>query len=208
VNDPIGKVTDVHRTLTYGSGRVGRKFLEIGLVALAAGAALLYLQPDDFGPFEWFMTALTLAVGGAVSLYGLVRWLRPKPLLVMSPAGLHLHLDFLKTILIPWHEIHGVDSIDISGTFRRYPVFLSGVTVVLVTRRFYDRHIHVKSWFLRGPGWDTNFIPRRDSTGDMMQVALHHEVLPATAAELRTAVEARWRAFGDVKTASVPPVGV
>jgi hypothetical protein len=62
---------------------------------------------------------------------------------------------------------------------------------VLVTKAFYDRVIHVDSWILRGPGWDAAYIPK----DDMMQVAFHHEALPATAAELRTALETRWKAF-------------
>ncbi len=138
------------------------------------------------------MLALTLAVGGASTLYGLVRlWSPGKPMLQMSPAGLRLHFDFLKTMVIPWHEVRGVDTTDIKGEFRGTPVLLTGVTVVLVSRKFYDRRIHVASWLLRGPGWDTNFIPK----GDMVQVALHHDVLSASAAELRMAAEARWQAF-------------
>ena len=191
MNDALGKVTDVQAVLTYDSGKLGRRFLELGGVALAAGAVLVYLQPSDFGAFQWTMVGVTFAVGAACALYGLRRWLSPRPMLTLSPAGLRLHIDFVKTVLIPWHAIHGVDSIDIIGRVGRHAVFLPGVTVVLVTRSFYDRHIHVKSWFLRGPGWDTNFIPK----SDMVQVALQHEALSATAAELRAAVEARWRAF-------------
>ena len=75
--------------------------------------------------------------------------------------------------------------------------------VVLVSRAFYDRYIYVRSAFLRGPGWDFKFIPR----GDLMEIALNHEALPATAAEIRTAVELRWKAFRDAKPASVPRTG-
>jgi hypothetical protein len=71
-------------------------------------------------------------------------------------------------------------------------VAFTGVTVVLVTQAFYDQHIHVDSWLLRGPNWHNFFIPK----GSMMQVAFHHDALAAPAAELRTAIETRWRAFG------------
>lgn len=38
----------------------------------------------------------------------------------------------------------------------------------------------------------------------MVQVALHHDLLPASAAELRTAVETRWRAFRNAgRTATI-----
>lgn len=191
MTDVLGNVTDVQKIVVYASSKLGAWFLRRGLVAVAACAVLVWLQPSDFGPFQWTMVAFGLAVGGACTLYGLSRWLSPQPMLTLSPAGLRLHIDFVKTVLIHWHAVQGVDSIDISGRVGRQSVFLPGVTVVLVTRAFYDRHIHVTSWFLRGPGWDVNFIPK----GDMMQVALQHEALPATAVELRAAVEARWSAF-------------
>jgi hypothetical protein len=192
MNDVIGKVTDVHRVLAYSGRKISRWFLQMGLVGLAAGAVLLYIQPGDFSRFEWIMVGFALAVAGVGALYGLVRLFVPgKPMLLMSPAGLRLHFDFLKTIVIPWHEVRGVDTIDIEGEFRGTPVLFTGVTVVLVSRQFYDRRIHVASWLLRGPGWDNYFIPK----GDMVQVALHHDALPASAAELRMAAEARWLAF-------------
>jgi hypothetical protein len=195
--DLLGNVTDVHKTLTYASGKMGGYFLRLGLLALAAGAALSHLQylEPSFGLLEWTMLGTTFAVGAACTLYGLVRWLRPVPLLTLSPAGLRLQIDMVKSVLIPWHAVKGVDTIDIGGRVAGRTVFLPGVTVVLVTHAFYRRHIHVNSWVLRGPGWDTNFIPK----GDMVQVALQHTALPATAIELREAVEARWRAFRDDK---------
>ena len=193
MTDVIGNVTDVQKTLTYGTGKLGRWFLQMGLTALAAGGVLVLLQPGGFG--EWFMVGLSLVVGAGSALYGFSRWRHPKPMLTLSPAGLCLHMDMVKTVLIPWREIHGVDSIDISGRVGGRDAYAPGVTVVLVTRAFYDRHIHVRSWLLRGPGWHMNFVPK----DDMMQVALQHDALPATAAELREAVEARWRAFRHTK---------
>jgi hypothetical protein len=198
MTDILGKVTDVHKTLAYASGKMGRTFLRLGLTALAACSVLVWLQPSDFGKLEWAMTGFGLLVGAACTLYGFDRWLRPKPLLVLSPKGVQITIDTLKTFLIPWHEVKRIETTDITGTWRGRTVFLPGVTVVLVTRAFYDRHIHVDSWFLRGPGWDTNFIPK----GDLVQVALHHQMLEASAIELREAVTLRWKAFRDA-----PPAG-
>jgi hypothetical protein len=193
MNDVIGRTTDVHQTLAYNHSKMGPKFLELGLVSLGCGAFLLWISDSGSSVFDWLMVVLAFALGGVATLYGLSRWLGAgKPLLVLSPEGLRRNIEWVKSILIPWSEVRGVDTVDITGSVRGYPVFLPGVTVVLVSRAFYDRHIHVRSWILRGPGWDTQFIPR----GDMVEVALHHEALPATAQELRTAVEARWRAFG------------
>jgi hypothetical protein len=203
MTDVIGNVTDVQKALTYGSGKLGRWFLQMGLTALAAGAFLVWLRPSDFGAFQWFMTGLALVVGAVSALYGFSRWRQPRPMLTLSPAGLRLHIEFVKTVLIPWSEIHGVDSIDISGRVGGREAYVPGVTVVLVTRAFYDRYIHVRSWLLRGPAWHMNFIPK----DDMMQIALHHEIMSATALELRAAVEARWSAFRDAKPAVTESVG-
>ena len=191
MTDMIGKATEVDETLTYDSGKLGWKFLQLGVVSLAAAVVLVLTRPNHADFFHWLMAALAFALGAASMLYGLARWRSPEPMLTLSPAGIRLRIDFVKTVLIPWHAIQGIDMIDISGRVAGQNVYLPDVTVVLVARSFYDRHIHVRSWILRGPGWDTNFIPK----GDLMQVALQHEVLPATAAELRAAVEARWHAY-------------
>jgi hypothetical protein len=189
---------NVHQTLAYSSRKLSRRWLEIGLVLLAAGGVLAYIRPDSFTLFDWIMLPITLVLGVGLTLYALLRlWVPGKPLLRLSPAGVRLHIQWVKDIVIPWHEVLGVDTVDITGEVRGYPVVFSGVTVVLVSRRFYDRHIHVTSWFLRGPGWDTNFIPK----GSTVEVALHHEALPATAQELRAAVEARWHAFRETRRA-------
>lgn len=199
MNNAIGKATDVQQTLAYGSGKLSRGFLLKGFVAVALGAAVAYLQPHGSARI---MMALIFAFGAASVIYGLVLRFKSKPLLVMSPAGLRLHVDFHKGIVIPWHEVRGVDSIDVSGSVRGRRFLAPGVTAVLVSRSFYDRHIYIRSWFLRGPGWDLHYIPK----GDIVQVVLHHEMLPVSAAELRAAVEARWRAFRNSSRAatSVP----
>ena len=192
--DTLAKVTDPNRTLIFHATKIGRWFLGYGLVGLAAGSFLLWLQPDDFSAFEWFMLYATLLVSAAAILYGLHRWLRRgTPLLVLSPAGLRIHIDFVKTIEIPWREIRGLAKDTVNGTFRGRPVQFTDVTVVLVSKAFYDRRIYIGDFLLRGPGWEQNFIVK----GDLVQVALHHAAMNATSAELYTAVETRLRAFGD-----------
>ena len=196
--------TDVRQVLRYGREKVNRKWLAIGLVLLAIGVGFAFWQPGGFKEYDWFMTGLSIVLGVFMTGYALFRMLAPgKPLLALSPDGLRLTIEWVKTIRIPWHEVRGVDTIDITGRIRGTRLDYHGVTVVLVSQAFYDRHIHIKSWFLRGPGWDMNFIPK----GRLMQVALHHEVLPVEAHELRAAVEARWLAFhADTRTTSVPLV--
>jgi hypothetical protein len=206
MTDILGKVTDVQKTLSYGSGKMGRTFLRLGLTALAACGVLVWLQPDDFNKFEWAMTYFGLVVGAACALYGLDRWLRPKPLLVLSPKGVQITIDTLKTFLIPWHEVKGVETTDITGTWRGREVTVIGVTVLLVTRAFYEQHIHVDSFLLRGPGWEFHFIPKNDpNLGEIAQVALHHDNYGVSAIELREAVTFRWNAFRNAPPAEQTP---
>ena len=90
MNDLIGKATDVQQTLSYGSSKMGRRILRLGLTALVACGVLVWLQPSDFNPLEWAMTYSGLVIGAACALYGFDRWLRPKacalPVLIPSPA--------------------------------------------------------------------------------------------------------------------------
>ena len=84
-----------------------------------------------------------------------------------------------------------------------------GATVFVVSKEFYDAHIFIDSFFMRGPGWHNNFVVR----GELVQCALHAEPVSADPRLLRKAVEARWLAFRDQpaaplkpRTASVPSV--
>lgn len=194
MTDLIGKVTDVNQTLAYGGQKMGKQFLRIGVVAVVVCGIWMWLGPDN--AFQWVAAAAGIALGIPLAIHGLVKWLAPPtPALVISPQGIRQYLDFVKTIDIPWHEVRGVDSVEISGKVGRDYHHLQNVTVVLVTRQFYYRHIHVRSWFMRGPAWHMLYLPK----GEMVQVALHHDMVEASAAELREAVELRWKAFRDVK---------
>jgi len=135
----------------------------------------------------------------------------------LSPAGIRYRIAGAKEFLIPWREIQGVDTVDVQAgywsmlwstrTLRYNTIIFRGVTVVLVPKQFYDSRIHVGSFFLRGPGWKANFIPK----GAQVQVALHHELVSVEPRALREAVEARWLAFRDQPappTTTVPRVTV
>ncbi len=90
----------------------------------------------------------------------------------------------------------------------RNTFFFDDVTVVLVSKQFYNSQIFVRSYFLRGPGWKANFIPK----GKLVQAALQHTLVSVEPQALRQAVEARWHAFRDQAAAertrtSVPAAG-
>lgn len=202
MTDVLGNVTDVHKTLAYGGQKMGKSFLRLGLLALVVCGIWIWLGPDN--ALDWMIAGIGVVLGLALAIYGGVKWLAPPtPALVISPQGIRQYLDFVKTTDIPWHEVRGVDSIDISGKVGRDFHHLTNVTVVLVTRAFYEAHIHVDSWFGRGPAWHMLYVPK----GDMVQVALHHQTVEASAAELREAVEWRWKAFRDVKPAPAAATG-
>jgi hypothetical protein len=187
---------DVSRILTFGREKLGRKLLLYGLGIAAFGVLFILVGEDSELAFAgWIVLVIGLGVAG----WEFSKTTQPqKPLLVLSPEGLRMRVEGAKEFFIPWSEVRGVDSITISGP--RGTTF-DNVTVVLVSREFYDRVIHVDSLLRRGPGWNLTFIP----VDTMMQVALHHEILPVTAADLLAAVEARWRAFGARPTAEPRP---
>jgi hypothetical protein len=139
-------------------------------------------------------------------LAGFTLWRRSnpgKPLFTLSPDGIHYRIPLVKAVLIPWHQIQGVDTIDVEAgywsiswltqnpTLTYEPAVTRDVTVILLPKPFYDQRIFVDSFFLRGPGWKANFIPR----GSLVQMALHHELVSVEPRALREAVEARWLAF-------------
>jgi hypothetical protein len=148
---------------------------------------------------------VVVVAGTGITVFALWRRSnRGKPMFVLSPAGVHYRIAGVKTLLVPWREIRGIDTIDITSWnwSIRNPgtMTFSNVTVVLVSKKFYDANIFTNSLFLRGPAWGNIFIPK----GALVQVALHHELVSAEPKALRHAVEARWHAFRDQPPASVP----
>lgn len=185
------KFTDASRTLSFSREKLARKMLLLGLLSLAAGIFLLWLD-DELK--TRLMGYFGLGIGLLICGYEFHRFFNPsKPLLVLSPKGIGMRIELVKDYLIPWSEVRGVGSADIETSFRGQRMKFDNVTYVEVSEAFYDRVIFVDNWILRGPGWDTNYIP----AGGLVRVALHHEILPVTAPELRAAVETRWKAFGE-----------
>jgi hypothetical protein len=141
------------------------------------------------------------------------------PLLVLAPDGLALNIDDLDYFRRPWNEVRDVTAIDLTTRATVYVLpserigggaseivgNYKGVTAVVVSRDFYDKAI----------------LPVRASTGRSRDLAgilklrngmidhirARHSILPVSRADLCTAVEARWHAFGGttaVSGASVP----
>lgn len=199
---------DVHRTLAYRTDGVFLQGVPSALWLCLLG--LFGLMIDLGRDIELVLASWALIVVGigwtAIALF---RRSKPAPpLFVLSPAGILYRIPWVKEFLVPWAEIQGVDTIDVTTLHRAtrnpHEVTFHHVTVVLVPKAFYDRHIFVDSLLLRGPGWENTFIPK----GPSIQLALHHELVTAEPKALREAVESRWLAFRDrsAGSRSVPTI--
>lgn len=206
---------DVDRTLEYRSAAVMVRLLPSGLLVIFLGLLILVLA--DPAPF-WTMIGAGLCVAFGMCLVALALWRRNyhgRPLFALSPDGIDYRIPPVKSLHIPWREIRGVDTIDVEARYWSFWDFYYGfqiipnrkvvnypnVTVVLVSKQFHDQRTTVLSRLLPGPAWRANFIPK----DDLVQVALHHDLVSVEPRSLREAVEARWIAFRDQPgTTSVP----
>jgi len=215
---------DVNEILEYRTATEIVRLIPTGLLMIFLGLFIFVLADPGREPVATYLgIPLVLVTGSAV--IGVALWTRAnpgKPLFTLSPAGIHYRIPWVKELLIPWREIQGVDTINIvtqQSSFAwlfvdnvqppyRNTLFVADVTVVLVSKQFYDSQIFVRSFFLRGPGWKANFIPK----GALVQTALHHTLVSVEPQALRQAVEARWHAFRGQAAAeptrtSVPAAG-
>jgi hypothetical protein len=208
---------DIHQTLEYRATTTIVRLLPTGLLLVFLGLLILALVVDrDREPFWTYLgVGLCIVLGAGLSAFTLWRrWRHGKPVFTLSPDGIRYRIPFIKQVLIPWHEIQGVDTIDIDAGYwsilwstdsLRYNTFvLRDVTVILLPQRFYQQHLHINSFLLRGPAWKANFIPK----GDLVQMALHHEYVSVEPRALREAVEARWRAFREKPAATMARTSV
>lgn len=193
-----GAYIDVNERVVWGRHKLHRKRLIIFIMGTVAAIVVVWLADSELE--RWAFGAAG-AVFFAMCFYDIYRMLEPNSALVeLLPQGI-IFRTTTEHFIVPWQEIKGVDTIDIHTTFRGRPEVYPGVTVVLVPKFFYDRVVHVDSFIMRGPGWDAHFVPKGDN---LMQLALHHEIIPASAAEIRRQVEERWKVFGKKTTAPHP----
>jgi hypothetical protein len=199
---------DLKRIVTFRDTKVMKALLIVGLMLIALGALFItYPVYDRHSKIGWFMGAF----GIVCVLWGHYGQFRGgKPLLTLSPQGLTLS-SLGKGVVIPWRQVRGIDTV----TFRTMttlwsqlpplivPVKLRDVSVVLIARDFYESEILPDFPVLcHTQVWGRTFRPRG---GNLMEVCLHHDLLPAKSDEIRREVAARWYAFrdaGDTETAA------
>jgi hypothetical protein len=181
---------DVNARLIWGRHKLHRKRLYVAIIGCIACCVIVLLADTSR---EYWLASAGIVAGILWILYETYWLMRPASALVeLLPQGIIFrHGGGLEDYIVSWKEIHGVDSINIETTFRGETIIFTNVTVILVSGVFYDRVIHVDNFIMRGPGWDGFYVPK----GDMMQIAIHHEIIDATGEEIRRQVEARWQHF-------------
>jgi hypothetical protein len=198
---------EIDRTLEYRSAAIAVRLLPSGFLLIFLGLLILVLaDPAPIGT----MIPAALCVAFGMFVAGLALWKRVnhgKPLYALSPDGIDYRIPGIKTLQIPWREIRGVDTIDVEARYWTFWDFYYGfqiipnrkvvtypnVTVVQVSREFYDRRVTVPRLLLIGPGWRAKFIAK----DTLVLIALHHDLVAVEPRLLREAVEARWIAFRD-----------
>lgn len=191
------------KILEYRADTAIVRLLPVGLFLCFLGLlGVALLDADRRSGRDWaeivFAISVCLTAGVGITAFALWRRSNPsKPVFVLSPMGVHYRIPWVKEFVIPWREICGIDTIDITSwnwSLRNSSTMTySDVTVVLVSKKLYDAHIHVDSLFLRGPAWGNVFIPK----GALVQIAFHRELVSVEPRALREAVTARWHAFRD-----------
>lgn len=186
------KFTDVHYTLKFGRQKVARSFLIIGVLCIGVG--ILGTSSSAFRGHEKYMAYFAFALGVLLTGYGLHHSFNAgTPIAVLSPSGVSLNIEWVKDFHVPWHQVKAVEKIDVRVPTKGWYTTYKDVTAIIISKSFYDSFVHVDNAFLRGPGWEHNFI----DAGDTVKIALNYAVLPATAEEIYAAVDTRWKAFRD-----------
>ena len=143
---------DINQTLEYRSATAIVRLLPTGLLLVFLGLVIFALVDLDREP--WTIIGIVLCWMMGVALVALTLWRRSnpgKPSFTLSPDGIHYRIPLVKQVLIPWHEIQGVDTVDVETGY--WSIFWAAqnpslmynalvvrdVTVVLLPRPFYDR---------------------------------------------------------------------
>lgn len=183
---------NVHQRIEYRGDTWLLRKTPLALIVLHFGLVMLLYDDSHRRNAGWIL----IAAGAGWVMFVLHRRIHPgKPLAVLSQRGLAMRLGQLKDILIPWREISDVSAVSFKAwdPASRLPFRSTyrDITAVTVSKGYYDQQILIPSRTRRGPVWDLLFRPK----GDAIQVLLHHDELSVPAAELRHAVDTRWRAF-------------
>lgn len=210
---------DVNQIIAYGSGKTALKYIAFSALVLVVGLVVA------FGKNNWLLGAPLAALAAVMIVWQINGLLTAEPFLLLSPAGLRLNLDGYVFLDVPWREVEGISSLDITfevvkrrwGTswYRWGKDQYRDVTALQVSEAFMDETImplwravyrNSKGAKRFGIGLATfTFAPNLTASrlGNIFPaqdgkrfVALPHKVLSTDGEQLRAEVEARWQAFG------------
>lgn len=187
----LPNIKNRHGVLAYSGQKMIWSRLRLALLVFVLMIVVLYVADSDRDRIiagVVLLCSILWIVVEAISLY------QNKPMLVLTPDGLAFKLEWVRYFLIPWHQVRSVDTADVEGYdfVAKVPQLYQGVTVIRVSRDFYEKHLNPGSFLLQGPGWENLFQDK----GDEVQMVLHHSMLPdVTGPQLRQEVETRWKAF-------------
>jgi hypothetical protein len=186
---------DVNERLVWSRRKLHRKRMLVFAAGVIAAVVIVALADS---PLERWGFGAAGAVFFCFCFYDIYKMYEPNSALIeLLPQGI-IFRTTSEDFIVPWNEIKGVESTDIHFSWRGRTEVYPNCTVILVSKLFYDRVIDTGNFITRGPGWGAHFIEE----GDTVKVALHDNILPASAETIRREVEARWKVFG--KTTPTP----
>lgn len=181
---------DVNAVKAFGTEQYvfKRRPLMIGIVLVGVGLIALSRTSDTRSLEGVVLGSLFAAFGLFALARAYYRQAHPlKPVLELSAEGILLRIKQDKEFRIPWAEVQDLGQADIKGKGFLY----RDVTVALVSQFFFDANVPLNSSYARSSLWRYFFLPK----GDLVQVALHHDILSVSADALWAEIDARWRAF-------------
>jgi hypothetical protein len=183
-------MVDVNARLVWSRAKLHRKRMIMFAIGTLAAVVIVLLADS---PRERWGFGIAGFVFFCFCFYDIYKMMEPNSALIeLLPQGI-IYRVTTEDFIVPWNEIKGVDTINIHTAFGGRAETYPGVTVILVSKLFYDRVVHVDTLIMRGPGWGAWFVPRDANT---MHIALHHNIIPASAETIRREVEERWKVFG------------
>jgi hypothetical protein len=192
------EMVDVNQRLVWSRHKLHRKRLWIFALGTVAAAVVVWIADSELERWGFGIAGFVFL---AMSFYDIYKMYEPNSALIeLLPQGI-IYRVTTEDFIVPWSEIKGVETTDIHTSFNGRAEFYPGVTVILVSRLFYDRVVHVDTLLMRGPGWGAWFL---EKDADTMLIALHHHVIPASAETIRLEVEERWKVFGNNKATPHP----
>lgn len=181
--------------IALGVKAVGGHLGSINAAMTPSQAWSMLVDPPPY-VFGWMMIDMGL-IWVAYSVY--VHRHPSEPVFILSPAGVSFHRSWLRGLFIAWQDMARAGPLDVSTGST--PSLVPQVTVVTVSKDFYDGRVVPMRSVLQPPGSDSMFRAK----GDLVQIVLTGPQIVVEPADLRVPVEVRWTAFHNApRTSAVP----